>query len=250
MDYGVSSANLTPAARQVLNELTEEYKDEILLNAVQLAARHTGEIQEISVRDIIEASKRVNRNSQLIRENPSQQRSSTRSTLERVLRIYGWFGIAALLGGIIYFFFATTDIQLEADQEFALSIMLAGLLFALLPYLYNQWRRSRPYSQSEASNGGDPAAAFVVKWQDIELAIREVAASQLGESFAADQSIISLMFGLQRLGILSSEDEVTIKNLLTLRNRILHEGIRPERAEMELAITNADRIRSKLVQWR
>ena len=247
MKYEASEERLTPAARQVLDTLAEEYRNEVLLNAEQLAAGYTGEFQEISVHDIVEGASRVkSRVNRLDKSDAASPGSKVERRIQLILRAYRLIGAAIILVASVYIVYLNTGFFFGERQRPVTYLLVAGIFLVILPYFAQQWLSFIRTSRSESSGAVDLTRAYVTRWQEIELASRELVATALGESAAAEHSIADLISLLQKAGIISSADQVRLRELLSLRNEILHKGSAPRESELVAAIRDATKILAKL----
>jgi uncharacterized protein YutE (UPF0331/DUF86 family) len=228
---------LTPAARQVLDELVSEYRNQILLGARESASELTGEVQEISVHDIIEG---VNR-------RRTDYPGGVSGELDEWL--YKLIGIVVGLVGLSVSLYLGLARSLEPELRIALFTSFLGFGTAGLVYFYSKVKKSRQL-RSELKSSLEQIASgyslsFIKKWQLIEMTIRDLVASRFGES-SADEPISVLIVMLHQDGVLDQKDGIILKDLLSARNKVLHEGLEIERDEFEMLSRYADRILSKL----
>jgi len=194
MDTADLDQKLTNAARQALSELTDDYRNQILLAAAEGASRATGELREISVHDILGALRRVS----------TSPRSWGPSPTERVLNLYMLFGL--LLGVSGLGFFAVRDFLATIKPERSLPLLFSAAGFSdgrlqLLSIAYEAAAGGRlAYAREDlAPAAPELIGLFISRWQQIELALRSVASSKLGESLA-NQPLSSLLARLHEEG--------------------------------------------------
>jgi len=221
---------LTPAARQALDELVADYRDQLLFGAADSASR-LGELREISVHDIMAGL------------NRQQDRvfGRTGSSIERILRLYVVGGFVLGVTGLVAFAAREILIGRGFQEQIFVLAALGGLLLSAMSYFLLWTRKSRGTAyllrrQSSEFGPGD-YASYLTLWRDIELALRRAAAVRLGES-AASAPISGLLETLGREQVLSSDDQLRLRRLLTLRNSIAHGG---PGTETEGEIANAAR---------
>ncbi len=231
---------LTTAAKQALDELVEDYRNRILIGATESASSLTGDIQEISVHDILSS---VNR-------NQIRRVSSLPRNFELILRLYGALGFLMGAFGIIYFLYNNFYSDLGSEERIVIIISISGLIISAISFLYLKIREKRDIISTEQEGFSSQKAgfsmSFIKKWQDIELAARSLVASRQGES-SAKEPISVLISKLREDNVLNSDDETRLKEILALRNKILHEGLEISREEFEQAIKDGNRILSKMV---
>lgn len=237
MNNEILETKLTPAAREALDELVQDIRHQILADAELHAARVSGKVREISVRDLFDASQ--------------VRRSGTRlSFVERLVSMYAATGAIMGLGSLLYAY-----ASLAVGGMVSRVILLAGVAGILLSALSSTWLlRSRlrgfdihPIDRLRPTplESSDMSLLFVKRWQEIELAIRDLVASKLGESIAVEPLSI-LIERLRKAHILSAKDESKFRALLGLRNRILHQGEELDRTRYDLAMKDAESLILKI----
>jgi len=233
---------LTPAARQALQELVSEYRNQILVGAKESASELTSEVREISVHDIIAG---VNR-SRPGRTIPLP------SVLERVLNLYMILGVVVgLVGLAVFFLYFDVVRSLDFKQRLPLVMSITGFALAALIGLYLRVRQSRglyrlPLQAPVERKVIYYSMSYIQKWQEIELTARNLVASRLGES-SANEPISVLIARLRAAELLNRDDETRLKKLLSVRNKVLHEGLDVQKDQFERVLRDADRILAKMV---
>lgn len=204
---------LTPAARQALDELVSDYRAQLLLRAGDSASR-LGELREISVHDIVAAVGRQQR----------QLFGMPRSPMERLLTMYAV--VFALIGGGAFIWFLAQQILTLREFGSQVSLMVAAMGFSVAvgSYLLLRARQRRFYLDLRGSDEErlrDYHGMYLAQWSEIEVALRKVAAVQLGES-AAGVPISRLIEHLAKEGRLSDGERVQLLQFLELRNALAH----------------------------
>lgn len=226
---------LTPAAKETLENLVQEYAKRILEEALIRAQPLPSGDKEVSVRDILESADRIN-----------QRRRHTRAKrLNVVLQIYGILGILMVILGMAFLVYENVDIKLNINQQVALSIVIAGLLLALSPLLFRRLRRVMADSSSYSDERTiDSSSVFIKKWQDIENALRLLMRT-MGPSDGKEpiSAIIQLLYSR---GIITELDVDKLRLILKLRNEIVHEDRRIEADRVLNAINQAEELLSRL----
>ncbi len=228
---------LTSAARRALDELVEDYRNQVLLGAIQAASSVTGEVQEISIRDILSGMtrSRIKTNIYLNRE-------------ERLAQIGLFAGIVyAILGfGFVIF---QGNLLVSPSQLIGYSVGFAGIILSMFSYFYPKLRRPRYSTQAEESQYGLPVTnlslLFIQQWQRIELTARNIIALRSGES-SANKPISLLVEELRQNGDLNSDEEKTLRELLDFRNRIIHGGFNPRLDTITSITRRAEKLLAKL----
>ena len=236
---------LTPAARQALAELVDNYRTQVLFGALRSAGSYAREVEEISVRDVLASLERVE----------AVQRGERRPITDQ---LYG----AAMFGGLLYavlgfgyFLAQRTQVPLDPAQTIGLVTGIAGTLVALTIYYYRRQRaqeralrqhviRREPFGARSVQES-DGSILLVPAWREIELAIRAFVASKYGES-TARRPISMLIAQVEDSQVLSSEDRGRLMRLLSLRNEVLHEGTVLDARQLRDALQDAERILTKL----
>jgi len=209
---------LTPAARQAIDELLRDYRKELLLVAQDSAARATGEVREISVSDITAG---VNRLGGRFPRYP-------RTFVERLTQLYYRTGILIGVVGILYYVVkhGINFPSLAREPEIVASI--SGFLLAGIAFLVRNTKMGvrliRVLAPSPERDSVRFVGEFLARWRDLELAVRNLATRRLGESMAT-APFSNLLRQLMLEGVLKEEEEASLRNLLRLRNKVLHEGM-------------------------
>ena len=230
---------LTAAARQALDELVEDYRNRILVGAMESASTPTGELREISVRDILVSVDR----SQKRQVRPRQRNA------EVLARLYAMVGLAVgSVGLAIYVYQKFLESQGTAEW-IGLMLVTTGLLLSIasLTVFYAQRLKSSERGETRPSDVIVAAysAQFLKQWLDTELAVRSFVASRLGESTAKEPFSL-LAERLKTEGILSSNDEQELRRLLAVRNEIAHRGMEISRERFEELSKSADALRERI----
>lgn len=240
MDKKNIEEKLTPAARDALDELITNYRDQILFNAMDSATELPGELEEISVRDIISG---IEKTKSKVIDRKWDLRTRMLRTLMLVGIIYAFIGI----GYYIY-----TNLEVNFAQQVGLIAAFAGLSISLVSYfLLNIYKEKYRFSVSASEYSKiEPFKAnleqeLVRKWGDIELSSRDLIASIFGES-KANLSLTSILEFLLKKEILNENDYIISKRLLEMRNKILHEGKEFNKVEIENSIKMASKILDKI----
>lgn len=209
---------LTPAARQVLDQLVSEYRSEILLRAGDSASELTGEVHEISVRDVVEGL------------TEAQSTVSARATgfLGSASGVYQVVGLTLAIAGLVLWFTSGGPYGLSyLERTFIWVLVLFGLGLAVLSKLAHRFAKKRvdqihlEKPSRQRTGYAEGPSTFLSIWQHIELRLREMAATKFGESIA-DQPLSVLLHAFQREEVLDAETVERVQDLLILRNRIVH----------------------------
>ncbi len=218
---------LTPAAKQALQELVDDYRDQLLFGAADSASR-LGDLREIAIHDIMASL------------NTQQSRLFRRkgSAVDRLLRIY--MRAAVLLGliGLGAYMVKEMVTGRGFQEQLFLLMALAGLSLSGMAYLMLNLRTgSGPRGllrRPELDIGPGDYGSYLALWSNLELALRRAVAVHLGES-VADVPLSRLLDHLQEGRVLSAEDQLRLRQLLHLRNTIAH-GLPGDAKPGELAL--------------
>src|SRR2546426_664392 len=110
MNYLQLRDKLTPAAQEALNELVEDYRNQVVLSAAENASRLTGEVREISVSDLLGAMPNTGA--------PRVPRPT--AVIDRVLNVYQTVGLIAAILGFGWFMARDIVIGLEPQRQLPL----------------------------------------------------------------------------------------------------------------------------------
>lgn len=234
---------LTNAARDALKELVEDYRNQVLLSAAENASRLTGEVREISVHDLLRGVRSAS-----VERGPREPR-----LLDRLLSMYALLGL--LIGLVGFGWFAVRDlfIALDPQRQLPLLIGFAGLSLAAISFVLLRLRQVRgptwPSSYREASFTGASSPAliglFIAQWQQIELALRSIVGSRLGES-VANEPLSALVSRLRDEHTLDDDDVTRLRRLLETRNALVHKGLSVTESDMQASLREAERLLAKL----
>ena len=232
------NAKLTPAARDALDELVQDFRTQTLVNAAESAARETGEVREISVRDILTGV------------NASRIRRPQRNLWRQALKIYVVLGVLMVIGGLGYLVYRNLNIRSDEPSQVAFITALAGVIASAVASLMLRVIPSRFGLISEDSGRDEPRrtellSEYLSIWPKIELTARDIVASKLGES-QAKKPLSSLFRELQELGVLAPDDQNKLKDLLNKRNKIVHSGEPLGEIELKRAVDEAGKLLSKM----
>jgi hypothetical protein len=230
---------LTPAARQALDELLDDYRKRVLLGASDSAST-LGDVHEISVHDIMAGLERLQ----------ADYKGRLPSLLLRILSAYIVLGIVAGLSGLVTFSYRQILQGRSVHEQLPLLFALSGFSLSAVSYAYLRLRSARgSYHQLGASMSVSPlpgyVGAFIAQWRDLELGLREAAAARLGESGAA-APMSALVDRLINDGQLSPEDGQRMRELVRLRNQIIHQGRDISENVLLIATRDAERITTRL----
>ena len=221
---------LTSAAKEVLEDILVEYKSRILDEAFLRAIISPKGEKEISVRDIIDSVENLNQ----------KERQTKKRKIELVMQIYSILGIIFVLASLTILLEGSFD-PFNTRQLVMITGFVTGITFIFMPLIYQRLRGLiaivEPTTASKQT-AIDASYAFIQRWKLIEETLRKLSGeSGLGSSRRPFSSIIQ---ELQFRGQLSKSDGNRLRELLSMRNAIVHEEYRVGRDEIRFAINNAD----------
>jgi len=207
---------LTPAGRRTLDEIVDDYKNEILQAAGTSASRPTGEVREISVHDILQGSRRIRSPLSMIRN----------SLIDRLAIIYAFLGLGGLVVGWILYFAETHEVNFLTKQQLPILISIGSSALAAASVVLAYLARTSLF-KAEGENIADRddrdelLSAYMGLWREVELSIRNLASARLGET-VAQEPISYLIEKLGDTDMLSKDDAKILQSLLRLRNQLAH----------------------------
>lgn len=230
-------SKLTPAAKQALDELQLDFRNQVLLRAAESASRVTGDLRELSVQDIMHA----------VAESPSTA-EPRRPTFDSLLRVYAVTGGLTTVGALLFVAYNDYAVHLRLESRTALVVAGTGILLTVASLAMILVRRPRPVMRSlliRQRSQTHSAAEFLLAWQFLELTLRNKVARNTGES-TANQPLSVLIRRLETERVLDSTDVDGLRSLLALRNGIVHGGgYIPPQAVAD-AIRNSTRLAEKV----
>lgn len=206
-----SSSVLTAAGKAALDAEVERYRADLLRRAASLGGRYEGGI-EITAADIRNAAAGL-----------SKERPRARFNLQRVLLAYAFAGVAvALIGGGGFL----VRIAVQASdplQQLSLFLAIAGALTAAiagfgLAFLRTGWTKAE---RARDQNDDDARAQFLDLWLQLESRLRSMAGSSLAGR-AREVPFSLLLRTLATEKALTPTEEVTIRELVGVRNNLVH----------------------------
>lgn len=204
---------LTPAARKALEDLLEDYKMQVLFGAIKSASSVSGNIEEISVRDIYSGM-----NAAFPKE------STVLTTKQRKTKQVLWIGIVyTIIGfvvGIAINLFSNSWVE---GLDLPITILFTGIGIAGIVLTVISYLRTRQYERQFLFQGNAVTAEFelIQAWRDIEIVSKKIIASYAGES-KAERPLSQLIQDLRKTKIVSREEENKMLELLQLRNQLVH----------------------------
>jgi hypothetical protein len=237
---------LTDAAREALKELVQDYRNQVLLAAAESASHLTGEVREISVQDLMRG----------VRSTAVERGVGEPRIFDRLLFVYVVFGVLMALVGFGWFAIRDFFLGLDPQRQIPLLVALAGLalsIFGLFTLRLRQLRGpiwgiwgspGREGFMTETSSAAH-VGLFIAQWQQIELALRTLVGSELGES-VAKEPLSALISRLRNEQALDEGDITRLRRLLETRNALVHKGLPLSETNMQVSLRDAQRVLAKL----
>lgn len=210
---------LTSGACEFLDDLMASVRDRVLEKAEDRAIRLSGEITEITVRDVIDAASSIG-----IFTAPPPAPSFDRRT--RWLFRWAWVAAAALLvvsvPAAIVGNIGEGPPGWEAAAAIGVAVSTMALIAAaILLQRLTEYRRYEPISEVAHTEGRVREAEFMRAWIALEGAVRAAAAQTYGES-RSSLPLSRLAQHLAATGLLTTKDIEVFRQLQVTRNGIVH----------------------------
>ncbi|WP_337085500.1 hypothetical protein [Elizabethkingia anophelis] len=225
---------LTPSAREALDDTMHELYYLLLKKANSIAQKGQTANKEISLRDILEAK------DNLFKAKIEKEKSEYKR--KRLMTVISLTGALYSILGIFIYIYQNQDFTNE--KNIGLIVAFTGIVTVFVGFAYTQLL-SRKYEEklfnkeNEFRNSADDFD-IIERWHIIEK-LGSNLMRQKGYSSNESKSINDILKFLStelKNGSLSLE----MKNLLTLRNRILHEGYELGKQEKQSYLEKADEI--------
>ena len=234
-DYKFSK--LTPSAKEELDKISSEFRDALFEKAYNIASERDTASQEISLRDVLEAQQHL-----------SQKTSKSRIIEEKKNRLFTLTTISAIIyaiGGIFIYLIVNKSFSFEKDLGLIIAIVGVLLaLFSMLGLLFS--RRTDSYSLFDRRIGKmNDGYELVQRWQKIE----ELSRKLMTESDQKESISNSVGFQIRFLSHKIAKDEtefLRIRELLQIRNKILHENFKVSNKDFQKYVNFADELIDRL----
>ncbi|MGY1826247.1 hypothetical protein [Blastococcus sp. SYSU DS0541] len=221
---------LTPEARQVLEELVEDLRKQVLLSATRRAFGDT-----IAVRDVVEAFRGETR----LEESQKPRRARL---YERAALVYLLVALLGLILGVYVNFSSTFP------STFALTVIVSAsstLVASLVLFALSRRVTRRRMEESLARRGSSRGVnEFLAEWIDVESSVRLGAATLLGSSVSG-KPVRQLVRDLEKAGFLSDSEVAAFSEVAAYRNDLVH-GIVVNESSIREALAAIERIRPAL----
>lgn len=219
-------SKLTPSAKNELNKIADEFKNKLLEKAFLIATERNTAGREISLRDILEA------------QQPSDWLNESFEYYEykkrRRIIIILISGALYTISGILIYLYQNNLFSIK--NEIGLTISLIGIIVSIFAFIYYQFSMRRiSYFNNNTSiqkSYRSPSYNFeiVKRWQMIE-ELAKSSMSQEEQNSISSNSVSYLIRFLSHKIAKDEDDFQKIRELLQLRNKIVHEQYRPNSKE-------------------
>lgn len=229
---------LTPSAKEALDESLVELHNLLIEKANTLAHKENTAEKEISLRDILQAKE------ELFKAKLDKEKADYRK--KRWMTLITLTGALYSIIGIIFYIYQNKELNLATDM--GLLMAFAGVLIIFFGFTYSQfWSRRRELVKyKDELNFSDAADDFeIIKlWQIIEKSGSNLMRQQ-GFDANKSKSIYDILKFIAN-ELKSEKLNMDLKLLLSIRNRILHEGITLSKHEKQKYIEISNNIISVL----
>lgn len=225
---------LTPSAKEALNETLHELHDLILARANSIAQKGQTGDKEISLRDILEAK------DSLFKAKIDNERADFKR--KRMMTLITLTGTLYSFIGVIVYVYMNKDFALE--KNLGLIIALTGIMTIFIGFVYAQFL-SRKHEEKLKNKDSEYLSSdndfdIIKRWQVIEK-LGSNLMRQRGYSNNESRSINDILKFLS-MELKSDNLYFEMRELLSVRNRILHEGHELGRSEKQNYLEKADKI--------
>lgn len=225
---------LTPSAKEALNETLHELHDLILTKANAIAQKGQTADKEISLRDILEAK------DSLFKAKIDNERADFKR--KRMMTLITLTGTLYSLLGVFVYIYQNKDFALE--KNLGLVIAFTGIIIIFIGFAYTQLF-SRKYEERLKNKELDYSSSdndfeIIKRWQVIEK-LGSNLMRQRGYSNNESRSINDILKFLA-MELKSDNLYFEMRELLSIRNKILHEGHELSRNEKQNYLEKADKI--------
>ncbi|MFD2904665.1 hypothetical protein [Sphingobacterium anhuiense] len=225
---------LTPSAKEALKETMTELEDLMICKANSIAQIGQTADREISLRDILEAKESLFK-AKLDRDKADDRR-------KKLMTITSLTGALYALIGIFIYLYQNQEFILE--KNLGLIISFTGIVTVFVGFAYNQFINRRQeqiqIDKEVALKSYSNDFEIIKRWQIIEK-LASALMSKKGYTLNESRSINDILKFLS-LELKSDELYLETRELLSVRNRILHEGYELGKNEKQTYIDNANKI--------
>lgn len=229
----IYNEKLTPSAKEALESTMIEFQELILQKANSIAQKGQTADKEISLRDIIEAKEALfNSKVEKDRADYRGKRLMTYITLSGAL--YSIVGVAL---------YVIQNKKFSIEKDLGLLVAFTGVITIFLGFAYAQLlnkRQSEKRILREEDLFEENDFELIRRWQIIE----KMGSNLMMKSGYSSNQAKSINDILRFLSLELRNDRLSsdLKELLTMRNKILHEQYQLSRHEKQFYLDKADKI--------
>ena len=228
---------LTKSAKIALDETSKEVEEMIIEKAYQNANLKNTADKEISLRDIIEAKE------ELLYKRTEMRKQESKS--KRLILMLSMTGALYSVFGILFYLFQNKNFDMTKDL--GLIIAALGILVSIVAFYYSQLltRRKVEIIKDNTTTERDNSDFEIVRrWQTIE----KLCADLMLKHGVSDVKAQSFSYILSYLSekLLDKSNADSLRQLLMIRNQIVHNGSTLTKYEIEDTLKMADKIIDEL----
>ncbi|MCB9227655.1 MAG: hypothetical protein H6578_10875 [Chitinophagales bacterium] len=225
---------LTPSAQEALNDTMQELHELLIKKATSIAQKGQTADKEISLRDILEAKDSLFK-AKIEKEKADYKR-------KRLMTMFSLTGALYSLVGIVVYMYQNQDFAHE--KNLGLVIAFSGIVVIFIGFAYTQLL-SRRYEEKQLERepefrNYESDFDIIKRWQIIEK-LGSNLMRQKGYSSNESKSINDILKFLS-MELKSDRLYIEMRELLAVRNKILHEGYELSRHEKQSYLEKADKI--------
>lgn len=228
---------LTKSAKEELEKYLTEEKERILREASERASSLDFNVQEIALRDILEAIGQ--------KEYKKTQIKKSDYRRKRMTMLLAMSGVLYSLIGILMYLYQNSKFDIKDDLGLILAAV--GILVTFMAFFYNQLymlKGKRDIERGEKdSYSSESDFSIVERWTVIEKLTRDIIEKESNEK---PKSFNQILDYLRNDKSFSEKDHLELRELLMLRNKILHESINISNSKRKEYLNTADNLISKL----
>jgi len=223
---------LTPSANEALHETLNELHDLLLMKANSIAQKGQTADKEISLRDIMEAKESLFK-AKIEKEKADYKRKRMMTIISLTGALYSIVGL---------FIYVYQNQQFTLEKNLGLVVAFTGIVTIFAGFAYTQLL-SRRYEEKGLDNEyltSENEFDIIKRWQIIEK-LGSNLMRQKGFTANESKSINDILKFLS-LELKSDKLYLEMRELLTIRNKILHENYELTRSERQSYLDTADKI--------
>ncbi len=216
--------SLTKSAKYALDDILNEYRDNLLGEAYMTSSNKESEKREISVKDIYYAKEKIERSNKndFLRINKRK----------RLYSLFALSGIVYTMIGVLIFFVQNSSFDIHKDLGSLLSLM--GLFITITSYfLYKLYDQNENYSNKELNSMRSYYVDdfMVVRlWTQIEQLGQKMMRS---DNYEIDRTNVSSVIAYLNTIFTEDGDKIKLKDILQTRNEIVHGVTEHSKAKIE-----------------